>query len=145
MTSRRVFLVIGAGAGLAAVAGYATHAPGYDGPTLDAAQAHAGALDKTLLLIDIRRPDEWALTGIGEGAQPLDMRVDDFEAALDRLTGGNRALPIALICARGVRSARLAAKLSRAGFSHVIDVPEGMLGSASGPGWLARGLAVRKG
>ena len=145
MLSRRGIMLLGAGAGGAALVGIATTSRGYDGPTLDATQAHAQALAKTITLIDIRRPDEWALTGIGEGAQPLDMRADDFEADLARLTGGDRTAPVALICARGVRSARMAAKLTRAGFTHVFDVPEGMLGSAAGPGWLARGLPVRPG
>lgn len=96
--------------------------------------------DRTLILIDIRRPDEWALTGVAFGAVPLDMREDRFLDRLDQLTGGDRAAPIALICARGVRSRRLATKLAAAGFSAVLDVSEGMLGSAAGPGWIARGL-----
>lgn len=97
---------------------------------------------KSLILIDIRRPDEWALTGIAKGAVPLDMRDDDFIDRLDQLTSGNRATPVALICAAGVRSRRLAAKLTSAGFSSILDVSEGMLGSDAGPGWIARGLPV---
>lgn len=110
---------------------------------LGVAEAHARALDRSLTLIDIRRPDEWAMTGIGEGAHPIDMRRRDFIEALSATVGGDRGAPIALICARGVRSARLARRLAEAGFTQVIDVPEGMLGSASGPGWLARDLPVR--
>ena len=30
--------------------------------------------------------------------------------------------------------------MTKAGFSNIIDVPEGMLGSAAGPGWLAADL-----
>ncbi len=96
--------------------------------------------DGSLILVDIRRPDEWALTGVAVGAVPLDMRDDGFVAALDQLVGGDRAMPIALICARGGRSRKLAARLAEAGFSAVLDVSEGMLGSAAGPGWIARGL-----
>jgi rhodanese-related sulfurtransferase len=94
----------------------------------------------SLILVDIRRPDELALTGVAAGAVPLDMRDDGFVDMLDQLVGGNRAVPIALICARGVRSRKLAARLTEAGFSGVLDVSEGMLGSAAGPGWIARGL-----
>jgi rhodanese-related sulfurtransferase len=102
--------------------------------------AQARVRDGSLVLVDIRRPDEWALTGVAVGAVPLDMRDEGFVAALERLVGGDHAKPIALICARGGRSRKLAAQLTAAGFSAVLDVSEGMLGSSSGPGWLARGL-----
>ncbi len=145
MTIRRRVLVLGAGAAIAAVAGVSVWSGGFDGQTLPPDQAHRAALAGTLTLIDIRRPDEWALTGVGEGATPLDIRDPGFEAALGRITGGDLAAPVALICARGGRSARPAARLQRAGFTRVVDVPEGMLGSDAGPGWLARGLPVTPG
>ena len=103
-----------------------------------------GALAGDLLLVDVRRPDEWAATGIGEGANPLDMRRDDFVQALIDLAGGDKSRQIALICARGVRSNRVAQRLIDAGFTRIIDIPEGMLGSDAGPGWLQRGLPVRQ-
>jgi rhodanese-related sulfurtransferase len=109
---------------------------------LSAPDARDAALAGALLLVDIRRPDEWRLTGTPEGALPLDMRRPDFEARLLEAAGQDRDRPIALICARGVRSRRLGARLKKAGFTQVIDVPEGMLGSGAGPGWLRRGLPV---
>lgn len=115
------------------------------GPEIDPPAAHRRATTGDLLLIDIRRPDEWAATGIGAGAQLLDMRREDFTGALLALAAGDRGAPIALICARGVRSARLAARLRGAGFTAVLDVAEGMLGGATGPGWIARGLPLRRG
>ena len=136
--------------GLAVVAGacgytgwmlYAV-APHFDGEALSVTRAHARAVEGSLTLIDIRRPDEWARTGVGEGAHPLDMRRDDFTEALARLVP-DRDAPIALICARGVRSARMANRLAEAGFTSVINVPEGMEGSGAGPGWLGTGLPVR--
>ncbi len=105
-------------------------------------QAHASAVAGDVLLVDIRRPDEWQRTGVGEGALPLDMRRDDFIEALTAATGGDTDSPVALICARGVRSARMTQRLSDAGYTNLIDVPEGMLGSGAGPGWLAKGLPV---
>ncbi|WP_338144749.1 rhodanese-like domain-containing protein [Fertoeibacter niger] len=114
----------------------------FGGPALNPAQAHAMAQAGGLALIDIRRPDEWALTGIGQGATPLDMRRKDFDDALAARVAGDRTAPIALICARGVRSARLGNRLLAAGFSNIRDVPEGMLGSGAGPGWIARGLPL---
>lgn len=105
-------------------------------------QAHAAAIAGDVLLIDIRRPDEWARTGVGEGANPLDMRRDDFIPQLTQLARSDTAAPIALICARGVRSRRLSGILRDAGFTNIIDVPEGMLGSGAGPGWLKSGLPL---
>ncbi len=104
--------------------------------------AHDGATSGALFLIDIRRPDEWRRTGIGEGANGIDMRRRDFIEALVQVTGGNRSAPVALICARGVRSRKMSVRLREAGFTNIIDVPEGMLGSGAGPGWLKTELPV---
>lgn len=109
---------------------------------LSTPDAHRAAVAGDILLIDIRRPDEWQRTGVGQGAIALDMRRDDFTAALLGHTGGATDVPVALICARGVRSRGLSARLRDAGFTNIIDVPEGMLGSGAGPGWLARDLPV---
>ncbi|KIN70920.1 Rhodanese-like protein [Sulfitobacter noctilucae] len=110
---------------------------------LTAPQAQAAAAAGAIVLVDIRRPDEWARTGIPATAVPIDMRSADFLDHLLVATGGKRDVPIALICARGVRSAALASRLSDAGFTQVLDVPEGVLGSGAGPGWLKRGLPLR--
>ncbi|MDC0343626.1 rhodanese-like domain-containing protein [bacterium] len=145
MLNRRSVLSLG---GVAIIAsGYAawsyTHPQAAAGSlSLSAQDAHRGAVDGAFVLVDIRRPDEWALTGIGAGALPLDMRREDFIVALDKITGSDRSRPVALICARGVRSARMTERLRQAGFTNLIDVPEGMLGSRAGPGWLAKGLPV---
>lgn len=109
-------------------------------PDISATDAHARAIAGDIILVDIRRPDEWRLTGLGEGAVPLDMRRRDFAEVLGNLTGPDRTRPVALICAAGVRSARTARRLEKAGFTNVLNVPEGMTGSAAGPGWLRRGL-----
>ncbi len=114
-----------------------------DGHAISAPDAHEAAKAGDIFLIDIRRPDEWAATGSGEGAHRLDLRRNDFVDALIDIAM-DRDAPIALICARGVRSARTANRLIEAGFTNIVDVPEGMLGSAAGPGWLRRGLPVVK-
>ncbi|MEO0400920.1 MAG: rhodanese-like domain-containing protein [Pseudomonadota bacterium] len=108
--------------------------------TLSTPDAHASAVAGAIVLVDIRRPDEWERTGVGAGAVPIDMRRDDFTDALLVQTGGRTDTPVALICARGVRSRRMSERLLAAGFTTIIDVPEGMLGSGAGPGWLKRGL-----
>lgn len=114
---------------------------GQDGQ-LSVNAAYDAAAAGTVFLIDIRRPDEWARTGVGTHAKALDMRRADFVQALLAHVEGNTDAPLALICARGVRSRALAARLTAAGFTHIIDVPEGMLGSGAGPGWLNTGLPV---
>lgn len=144
-------LLIGAGAlalvggGFAATDGrnlfYAALSEGVD-EQIDVETAHQLASSGEILLVDIRRPDEWAATGSPAPAHRLDMRREDFTQALLRLTQGETDRRVALICARGVRSSRLANRLSEAGFTNIIDVPEGMLGSGAGPGWIRAGLPV---
>jgi rhodanese-related sulfurtransferase len=142
MPSRRLFLTLGTAALIGAGFVYPLVYPAYGGTSLDAPAALEKLRAGEIILIDIRRPDEWAATGKAEGAVPLDLRREDFIAELTRIAGGDRSRPIALICARGVRSARTANLLSENGFTAIINIPEGMLGSADGPGWIARGLPL---
>ncbi len=106
-------------------------------------EVHKRANAEDVYLIDIRRPDEWKRTGIASSAIPLDMRRDDFETTLRSLIAQKGERPVALICARGVRSDRMNRRLMEAGFTNIIDVPEGMIGSGAGPGWIARDLPLR--
>jgi len=151
--NRRAF--IGAGALVALSAGgffaadgqnllYAAITEEFPGGILTAPEAHTKAVSGEITLVDIRRPDEWERTGSGEGAHRIDLRIADFAAQVREAAGGSLDAPIALICARGVRSARTSNQLIAAGFTNIIDVPEGMPGSAAGPGWLERGLPVVK-
>lgn len=142
MVSRRFLLLLVPAALVAAGIAYRLVFPTYDGPSLDARTAFQMMQEQQITLVDIRRPDEWQATGTAEGAHRLDLRRPDFIAALDALVKGDRARPVALICARGVRSARLANRLAESGFSSVVNIPEGMLGAADGPGWIARGLPL---
>lgn len=150
MISRRL-LITGAGIAVGAGAVYATGGKNLfyaaitedtSADAIDPPTAHKLAGEGKVLLVDIRRPDEWAKTGSGEHALRLDMRREDFVDALLEKTRGSKDVPVALICARGVRSARLNNQLVEAGFTNLIDVPEGMLGSGAGPGWIKRGLPL---
>ncbi|UWQ99306.1 rhodanese-like domain-containing protein [Rhodobacteraceae bacterium S2214] len=114
----------------------------FPGGILTAPEAFDQTARGEITLIDIRRPDEWARTGSGEGAHRIDLRDDEFAARVQAAAGGDLNAPVALICARGVRSARVSNQLIQAGFTNIIDIPEGMLGSAAGPGWIARGLPL---
>ncbi|MBE9476680.1 MAG: rhodanese-like domain-containing protein [Proteobacteria bacterium] len=142
--TRRLFF----GGGLAVTAGSIAWSQinrlPFDGDAIDPATAHKLALAGEITLLDIRRPGEWARTGSGEGAHRLDLRKKDFIEILDGLLAGDRTKPVALICATGVRSNRMSEKLVKAGFTNIIDVPEGMLGSRAGPGWIKRGLPLYK-
>jgi len=105
------------------------------------AQAHKAAGRKDILLVDIRRPSEWRRTGIGQFATPIDLRDPAFITKI-RAAQSSADQPVALICARGVRSAKTSARLTEAGFANVVDVPAGMLGSRAGPGWLKSNLPI---
>lgn len=149
MDRRRFLIGAGAlvlvGAGLAATGGqnlfYSALSENVD-QQISVEEAHRMAEAGEILLIDIRRPDEWAASGSPASGHRLDMRREDFTEALLELTGGTQDARVALICARGVRSSRLTNRLIEAGFTNIIDVPEGMLGSAAGPGWVRAGLPV---
>ena len=142
--NRRKFLALGGTAAIGVVT-YSTvtlsRARADEATTLTPVEAHAAANRGDILLVDVRRPDEWEDTGVGAGATPIDLRDDDFIEAV-RTAQRDSTQPVALICARGVRSARTTQRLVAAGFTSIIDVPEGMLGSRAGPGWLARDLPI---
>ncbi|MEM8632671.1 MAG: rhodanese-like domain-containing protein [Pseudomonadota bacterium] len=143
---RRRSLILGAVGAVAVAAGgyaYISTPPAFAGGELSVSEAHRKAASDEITLVDIRRPDEWKMTGIGEHALALDMRRDNFADLLKDHVGGDFDAPIALICAAGVRSARLSNRLTQAGFTNIINVPEGMRGSAAGPGWIKAGLPTK--
>lgn len=138
--TRRLFL----GGALALSASSSAWAQANGLPAIDPPTAYKLAQSGQITLLDIRRPDEWRKTGSGQGAHRLDLRRKDFVAVLDQMLGGDRSKPVALICAHGMRSNRTSQRLIKAGFTNIIDVPEGMLGSRAGPGWIKRKLPLNK-
>lgn len=143
LISRRTLLLSAAGT-LIAGASFAQTVPG-NGGKLTAPDAHSLAVSGQITLVDIRRPNEWAQTGSGQGAHRLDMRRKDFIPELLKLVEGDPSKPVAVICARGHRSFNMSVALKKAGFTNIIDVPEGMLGSRAGPGWIKRKLPLNRG
>ncbi len=141
--NRRAVLLAGAIAFTAGSAGLAIGAADQI-QVLTARDAADRAARGEILLVDIRSPAEWRQTGIGQSALALSMHQPDFMGELARRAGKDRSRQIALICARGGRSRFMALRLAAAGYSSVHDVPEGMLGSGAGPGWVARGLPLRR-
>lgn len=144
--NRRRFL-IGAGTVVAALGvarwQYLTP-PTHKNGRLSVSEAHDLALRGKITLVDIRTPREWRASGVPEGGHQIDMRREDFIDALTQVVGPDKDAAIALICARGVRSARMTLRLSEAGFTNIIDVPEGILGSKAGPGWIRTNLPVEQ-
>lgn len=114
-----------------------------EAPIISALDAEAGIADGTLIVLDIRSPEEWAETGVAEGAWPVSMHVSDFGLRLQQILAKHPPERIALICATGGRSAYIADALAENGITGVIDISEGMMGNPRGPGWIARGMAVQ--
>jgi rhodanese-related sulfurtransferase len=109
-------------------------------------EARAMAERGELTIIDVRLPVEWERTGVPEGAVAIALQDQtlqprgDFVADVLAALANDPTRPIALICARGHRSAFAQQLLVESGFTQVHDISEGMLGGEYGPGWLARGL-----
>jgi rhodanese-related sulfurtransferase len=119
-------------------------APTIDAPTGQALPAAGG------VLVDIRSPRELAGTGRPAGAVLVPLQDDDrtfrgsFVAEVAAAVGPDRGRPVALIDADGRRAAFAAKLLASQGYTGVLVVGEGMLGSNLGPGWLARDLPVER-
>lgn len=117
---------------------------GTSGGVIGVKEAFRRAAEGSIVLVDIRLPSEWRQTGIGVNAMAITMHqsIYKFVNQLKKAAGVN-SLPIALICAEGVRSSAMQSTLKQYGFKGVIDVHEGMIGGPSGPGWIKAGLPVR--
>ena len=116
-------------------------------PRIGADEAYRRTASGELILIDIRSPQEWQKSGIPRGSVPISMHHpggrEAFRDAILAAAKGDKARPIALICAVGGRSRWAQRYLSKAGFTNVQDVTEGMFGRGKNqPGWLNRGLPV---
>jgi rhodanese-related sulfurtransferase len=106
---------------------------------LTAREAHDAARAGTLLLIDIRTPEEWRDTGLAQGAVALDAEASAFEVRLAGLRLDHRGKRIALIDRSGALAASVRTKLAGRGFRDILAVRGGMLGPG---GWLAEKLPV---
>jgi rhodanese-related sulfurtransferase len=108
-------------------------------------EAHKMAADKQAVLVDIRRPDEWAETGVGEHAVRIDMEDPMFVAKLNAAMGNDRTKPVALICRTASRTRVVQQALMQHGYTRVINVEGGMIGNGADKGWIAHGLPVTRG
>lgn len=101
------------------------------------------ALAGEIALIDIRRPEEWAGTGVPDVALLADMTSRDFLAKITAIRLENPDILLAFSCRTGNRSNYLTGELEKIGMSGLIDVVGGMSGSRVDKGWAKRGLPVR--
>lgn len=113
---------------------------------ITASEAATQAAAGTRMLIDVRAPAEWRASGVARDAKLITIHGPGgwrgFLGEVLAAVGQERATPIALICAAGVRSSRAAAYLALNGFTDVRDVSEGMFGRPGRPGYIAAGLPV---
>jgi len=94
-----------------------------------------------LVVLDVRTPTEWAMTGLPRDSHGINAQDRDFIAQARGAVLGDLDQPIAVICRSGLRSKAAASVLEKAGFTNVFDIGEGMSGNeTSGDGWLKRGL-----
>lgn len=111
--------------------------------SLSVREAHEATKAGKVVLVDIRRPDEWADTGVPEGAIRLDMTSSAFEARLASLKAENPGKPIALICRTANRTRTVLQQLTERGWQGLVNVRGGMLGDGREAGWLAEKLPLQ--
>lgn len=135
MLTRRTFCLSLVAAGLSASHAFASE-------QLTAQQALAGMEEGSLILIDVRRPEEWQETGVAKGAWLLDMTDKQFGPRLMAVLERNPNHTVAIICRTGNRTEYLMKLLAQNNISGVQDVTEGMAGGPRGKGWIPSGLPV---
>lgn len=108
--------------------------------TMTVEQANAAVQTGTLILLDVRTPGEWKETGVPKGAWPVNLRDKDFGKKLSAILDRNPDKKIGFICRTGNRSGYVFKAVQKYGVQNIVDVSEGMAGSAAGPGWLKAGL-----
>jgi rhodanese-related sulfurtransferase len=129
----------------ASLAGPAHAQQAATGTVMSAVDAHTKALAGEVVLVDIRTPDEWTVTGVPASAHAVTMHqpTPAFLAGLRAAMGGDTTKALAIICNSGNRTSNIYADLQRAGFPNLINVAEGVGGGPHGRGWLKAGLPLR--
>ena len=117
-------------------------APALKAEIWSAKRAYEAVQQGEMVLLDIRTPEEWAKSGVPQGAWPVNMYGPQFGRALQEIFRRNPSKRIGMICAVGGRTGYVEQVLKKNGFPEVVNVGEGMFGSAHGKGWLKQGLPV---
>lgn len=124
---RRGILVGGLVAlGVAIVSGFRLGAGSPPNVTRATPSGDALVADRSMLLVDIRRPEEWARTGVVEGA--LLATYTDARSFLATIAPHlEDGQTIGLICRSGNRTARAARQIAELSDARIVDVGGGML------------------
>lgn len=94
---------------------------------LSAENTYALMQKNSLILVDVRKPDEWHETGIPKNSKGVTLSDDGFADTILELTNNNKTKCIALTCHAGNRSKEAAFKLHNAGFNDLISVDGGIV------------------
>jgi rhodanese-related sulfurtransferase len=115
-----------------AATGAPTETAGY--ATVDVQTAHdAVSADQSAQLLDVREPEEWAETGVPEGAVLIPLAEVESRAPSELDAGS----PVYVICRSGNRSRTASETLVRLGFAQVYNVDGGVTA------WVDAGLPVQ--
>ena len=117
----------------------ASFVSGQSAVTLSPREAYEAAQAKRVLLVDIRGAEEWADSGLPQGALALDIDAPAFEVRIAGLRLDNPGKRIVLIDRTGAQAVAVAQKLAGRGWRDLAGVRGGMLGPG---GWLAEKLPV---
>ncbi len=74
-------------------------------------------------IIDVREPFEWHATGVLPGSETISL--GQLRSVLERF---ERKTPLLLVCRSGNRSQAAAEFLAGAGFNHVANLRDGIIG-----------------
>ncbi len=100
-----------------------------------------------LLVIDIRRPEEWLATGVPRGAKILSIEkhplgLEGFLQDLQALLQQDMSRPFALICRTGNRTSQILPHFRYLGFENAMHVSGGIFGNGTSTGWLEEKLPM---
>jgi rhodanese-related sulfurtransferase len=110
--------------------------------TVSVTQAHAELKFGKAALIDVRRPDEWQSTGYPEGALLLTMGEPGFFERISEIAQNDSSARLLITCRTGARSGSVQGVLTQMGYTNVVNVRGGFIGTATDPGWTQAGLPV---
>ncbi|MCI4644205.1 MAG: rhodanese-like domain-containing protein [Hyphomonadaceae bacterium] len=110
-------------------------------PEVTPVEASAYLDKRDVVLIDVRKPEEWAESGVAQGAERVTLQDPDFMTSVEAILDYDKDADVVFICRSGGRSATARDQLIGAGYRSVSSVAGGTLGDE---GWIASGLPVEQ-
>lgn len=105
-------------------------------PSIEPAEAYARTKSKSLVIIDVRQPEEWSETGRPAGSYGIPLKGGEMVKDIQQIAERHPKLPIALSCLRGTRSDQAARMLRDNGVTELFIVEGGIVR------WKKEGLPV---